>query len=92
MTRKLLQLATPVLYWDLTQRRLAAITDVSGRTVAPFFKGQSVHELDKHWTAGPSKDGADSLFQTISNKLPTYTTENSQDSAHLIYTAEEASK
>jgi hypothetical protein len=76
--------SSAAIFWDLTQRRLAAITDVSERTVASFFTGQSVQE----WTAGPSKDGAHSLFQNISNKLPTYTT----DSAHLMYTAEESSK
>ena len=84
----MLHLAVPDLFCDLTQRKLAVITDVSGRTVAPFFKGQSVQELDKDWTAGPSKDFADSLLQNISNKLPTYTT----DSTDLMHTAEESSK
>ena len=31
------------LFWDVTQRRLV-ITDVSGQSLCPVFKGQAIHE------------------------------------------------
>jgi len=30
-----------LLFWDVTQRRLVAITDVSGQPICPIFKGEA---------------------------------------------------
>jgi hypothetical protein len=55
-----------VLFWGITQRLTASITDVSGQCIGPIFKGQDVQEEKYFLTL---EDGTDMLSRNVSKGL-----------------------
>ena len=51
------------LFWDFTPRRMAFLTDVSGQSIPPVFKGQDPFTLE---------DGLARLSQNAGKELPFY--------------------
>ena len=50
------------------------VTDVSGESISPIFKGQAVQEDLLNF-----EDGTDMLFQNFGNQLPTYQESEGRD-------------
>jgi hypothetical protein len=50
------------LFWDITQRRVYAFTDVSGQCSGPKVKGQEVQEEKEFLTP---EDGTDTLYRNV---------------------------